>query len=220
MSTVSTFIQNAISLAARSMSDATAVLRWGDEVASVTAIKASSRVNQFGRGDSGSINEHQRFVFACDGLTLPNEYDSIRVDGVRRVVTSVNVGGAGANAQVGTSAPFSLTATFSIKFDDTATNLSGEKDIQVPALRIGGEDFDTLTGAVVRSSSDRVKLAVAATDWIAGLTAEGVNAVFYPNISARVSIAGETATMRVAEWSWIGNTMLITLRAGRESNAL
>lgn len=216
MATVSTFIKNAISLAARSMSDATAVLLWGDEATPVTAIKARSLRNQFGRGDSGVINEHQRFVVPCEDLTLPNEYDSIRVDGVRRVVTSVTAGVSDVNAMIGTSAPFDKTAAFIIKFDDQTTNLVKELTVSVPALLIGGPSFDTLSGALTRSTDDRVKVAVASKDWIAGLVAQDVTADVYPNTGALVTVTGYEAPLRVVEWSWIGMTMLITLRAGRD----
>lgn len=216
MSTVSTFIKNAISLAARSMSDATAVLLWGDETEEVTGLKAASRVNQFGRGDSGAINEHQRFVIDCEGMTLPNEYDSILVDGVRRVVTSVNVGGAGVNANIGTSAPFDKTAEFSIKYDDIDTNLVKELTLSVPALLIGGPSFDTLSGALTRATDDRVKVAVSKTDWAAALAAQSITSDVSPNTGALVTLSGDDVTARVVEWSWIGNTMLVTLRAGRD----
>jgi len=216
MSTVATFIKNAISLASRSMSDATAVLLWGDEQTPVTAIKARSMRNQFGRGDSGVINEHQRFVLVCEGLTLPNEYDSIRVDGVRRVVTSVTAGGSEVNANIGTSAPFDKTAAFSIKFDDQSSNLVKELTLSVPALLIGGPSFDTLSGALTRSTDDRVKVAVSLTDWAAALAAQSITSDVFPNTGALVTLSGDDATARVVEWSWIGNTMLVTLRAGRD----
>lgn len=216
MSTVATFIKNAISLASRSMSDATAVLLWGDEQTPVTAIKARSMRNQFGRGDSGVINEHQRFVLVCEDLTLPNEYDSIRVDGVRRVVTSVTAGGSEVNANIGTSAPFDKTAAFLIKFDDQSSNLVKELTLSVPALLIGGQSFDTLSGALTRSTDDRVKVAVSLTDWAAALAAQSITSDVFPNTGALVTLSGDDATARVVEWSWIGNTMLVTLRAGRD----
>ena len=214
MATVSTFIKNAISLASRSMSDAVATLLWGDETVPVQAIKSRSTRSQFGRGDSGVINEQQRFVVPSEGLTLPNEYEAIRVDGIRRVVTSVVDGVSSANALIGTSAPFCSAAIFAIKFDDVDLNLVHECDVSVPALRIGGDPFDSPSGTFARATDDRVKVAVTSKDWIASLTANCVNRVAYPNTGAIVTLDGES--MRVVEWSWIGMTMLITLRDGRD----
>jgi len=196
------------------MSDATATLLWGDESVPVTSIKSRSTRTQFGRGDSGVINEQQRFVVPSEGLTLPNEYDAIRVDGIRRVVTSVVDGVSSVNAHIGTSATFSSTAIFSIKFDDVDLNLVHECDLSVPALRIGGDPFDSPSGTFARTTDDRVKVAVTSKDWIASLTAKGIDRVAYPNTGAIVTVDSES--MRVVEWSWIGMTMLITLRDGRD----
>jgi hypothetical protein len=104
MSTISTFLQNAVTAAATGLPGCTAVVKWGDESVAYTAIKSKKTAQKSGFGASSTITEAERFILFSNGAELPRVHDAIMVDGARRIVTSCVSEATDVQANIGTSA--------------------------------------------------------------------------------------------------------------------